>query len=91
MKRGIIKNAQHRLCLSKRVVKMNSIRELYRIGKGPSSSHTIGPENACKLFKAENPDADFFVAVLYGSLALTGEGHGTDSVIQSVLPSVSLF
>ena len=69
---------------------MKSIRELYRIGKGPSSSHTIGPENACKLFKTENPDADFFVAVLYGSLALTGEGHGTDKIIQNVLGNVRI-
>ena len=69
---------------------MKSIKELYRIGKGPSSSHTIGPENACKLFKAENPDADFFAAVLYGSLALTGEGHGTDKIIQSVLGNVCI-
>ncbi len=67
---------------------MRSLKELYRIGKGPSSSHTIGPERACKLFLAENPTADAFVARLYGSLAKTGTGHGTDTVIQSVLPKV---
>lgn len=67
---------------------MRSLRELYRIGKGPSSSHTIGPERACKLFLQENPQATSFVAKLYGSLALTGEGHGTDRVIESVLKNV---
>ncbi len=67
---------------------MHSLRELYRIGKGPSSSHTIGPERACKLFLEENPQADFFVVRLFGSLAKTGEGHGTEKVIESVLGNV---
>ena len=69
---------------------MHSLKELYRIGKGPSSSHTIGPERACKLFLSENPDADSFVVRLYGSLAKTGEGHGTDRIICSALPNVTL-
>lgn len=69
---------------------MYSLKELYRIGRGPSSSHTIGPERACKLFLSENPDADKFVVRLYGSLAKTGEGHGTGSVIESVLPNVKV-
>ena len=69
---------------------MKSLRELYRIGKGPSSSHTIGPERACKLFLRENPQADAFKVVLYGSLAKTGEGHGTGRVIESVLPCVTI-
>ena len=69
---------------------MNSLKELYRIGRGPSSSHTIAPERACKLFLRENSDADRFVARLYGSLAKTGEGHGTDTVIKSVLPNVTV-
>ena len=69
---------------------MKSLKELYRIGKGPSSSHTIGPERACRMFLKENPSADTFTAVLYGSLALTGEGHGTDEVIKSVLPCVTI-
>lgn len=60
---------------------MASIKELYRIGRGPSSSHTIGPERACFLFKEKNPTADSFKAVLYGSLAQTGKGHGTDKAI----------
>ena len=69
---------------------MHSLKELYRIGKGPSSSHTIGPERACKLFLSENPEATSFTVCLYGSLAKTGEGHGTDSVIKSVLPNVTI-
>ncbi len=60
---------------------MESIKELYRIGRGPSSSHTIGPERACKIFKNKYP-ADMYKAVLYGSLAKTGKGHGTDEVIK---------
>lgn len=61
--------------------KMESLTQLYRTGCGPSSSHTIGPERACKLFAAKNPDADSFSVTLYGSLAKTGKGHCTDSVI----------
>jgi L-serine dehydratase len=60
---------------------MQSLRELYKIGKGPSSSHTIGPERATKLIKERYPQADSFEVTLYGSLALTGKGHGTDRVI----------
>ena len=69
---------------------MHSLKELYRIGKGPSSSHTIGPERACKLFLSENPQATSFTVRLYGSLAKTGDGHGTDGVIKSVLPNLTL-
>ena len=64
---------------------MKSIREIYKIGKGPSSSHTMGPERAAKLFKSENPQADAFQVILYGSLSKTGVGHGTDRVIREVL------
>ena len=69
---------------------MHSLKELYRIGKGPSSSHTIGPERACKLFLEQNPNADAFVVRLYGSLAKTGDGHGTGKVIESVLKNVTI-
>ncbi len=69
---------------------MKSLRELYRIGKGPSSSHTIGPERACEQFKNSYPNADAYEVVLYGSLAKTGTGHGTDAVIKSVLENVSI-
>ena len=64
---------------------MKSIREIYKIGKGPSSSHTMGPERAAGLFKKEHPDADAFEVILYGSLSKTGIGHGTDRVIREVL------
>jgi len=64
---------------------MKSIREIYKIGKGPSSSHTMGPERAAEHFKADYPHADAFRVVLYGSLSKTGVGHGTDRVIQQVL------
>ena len=67
------------------VKKMESLRELYKIGRGPSSSHTMGPERACKIFKEHNPDADSFKAILYGSLSKTGVGHGTDRVIKVTL------
>lgn len=60
---------------------MQTLKELYKVGKGPSSSHTMGPERAVKRFLAENPNCDAFKAVLYGSLAKTGKGHGTDTVI----------
>ena len=64
---------------------MKSLVELYKIGRGPSSSHTMGPERACKEFLASHPDADGFRVILYGSLAKTGKGHGTDVVIQKTL------
>ena len=67
---------------------MKSIREIYKIGKGPSSSHTMGPERAAKLFKEKNPVADAFKVVLYGSLSATGVGHGTDRVLREVLAPV---
>lgn len=62
--------------------KMQSIDRLYKIGRGPSSSHTIGPEKISTIFKENNPDADSFKVILYGSLAQTGKGHGTDVVIE---------
>ena len=60
---------------------MESLRELYKIGRGPSSSHTMGPEKACRIFRSRYPDADRYVVRLYGSLAKSGRGHGTDNVI----------
>lgn len=64
---------------------MKSIRDLYKIGKGPSSSHTIGPERAATLFKEKYPDADSYSVTLYGSMSKTGKGHGTDRVLREVL------
>ena len=61
---------------------MKSLKRLYKIGRGPSSSHTMGPEAACKEFEARNSGAEAFKAVLYESLAQTGKGHGTDTVIR---------
>ena len=73
---------------------MKSIRDIYKIGKGPSSSHTMGPERAAKLFRSEHPEADAFQVILYGSLSKTGVGHGTDRVIRqtlSPLPTEIIF
>ncbi len=60
---------------------MESIKEIFKIGYGPSSSHTMGPKYAAEIFKLENPDAASYRATLYGSLAATGKGHLTDKVI----------
>ena len=64
---------------------MKSIREIYKTGKGPSSSHTMGPERAANYFKNAHPQADGFRVILYGSLSKTGVGHGTDRVLREVL------
>ena len=63
---------------------MESLRELYRIGAGPSSSHAVGPERAFRRFRERFPSAVTFVVTLYGSLAATGRGHGTDAVLARV-------
>ena len=64
---------------------MKSIRDIYKIGIGPSSSHTMGPERAAELFLQKHPDADTFRVILYGSLSKTGVGHGTDRVLLNTL------
>lgn len=64
---------------------MQSLQELYKIGNGPSSSHTMGPKRATEMFKSQYPNADKFKIVLYGSLALTGKGHLTDYIIKKTL------
>ncbi len=68
---------------------MKSLREIYRIGKGPSSSHTMGPQKAAIIYKAKHPDAKSFRVTLYGSLAATGKGHMTDTAITDILSSVA--
>ena len=68
---------------------MESLRELYRIGKGPSSSHTMGPQKAAKLFASHHADAKSFKTILYGSLAATGKGHMTDVAIIEVLEHIA--
>ncbi len=64
---------------------MDSLKELFKIGCGPSSSHTMGPERAAKKFGAENKEAHSFRVELYGSLAATGKGHLTDWIIEETL------
>ena len=64
---------------------MKSIRDVFKIGKGPSSSHTMGPEAAAKRFRERYPEAAGYRVRLYGSLSKTGRGHGTDRVLYEVL------
>ncbi len=64
---------------------MESIRQIFRIGHGPSSSHTMGPMRAAQMFLDKNPEAVRFEVTLYGSLAATGKGHMTDKAILDVL------
>lgn len=68
---------------------MKSIKEIYRIGVGPSSSHTMGPSNAAHYFLNLYPEAKRFVVTLYGSLAATGKGHLTDKALNDVLAGCS--
>lgn len=69
---------------------MKSIREIYRIGYGPSSSHTMGPRKAAELFLARHPEMARTEVTLYGSLAATGRGHMTDVAILQVLPAAEI-
>lgn len=64
---------------------MDTLKELFKVGNGPSSSHTMGPQKAAAMFLERNKDAEKFVVELYGSLALTGKGHLTDWIIKKVL------
>lgn len=68
--------------------KMYSIRELYRIGRGPSSSHTMGPSYACQRAMDETPAADGYEVTLLGSLAKTGRGHRTDYAIRQTFGKI---
>ncbi|MDO4477969.1 MAG: L-serine ammonia-lyase, iron-sulfur-dependent, subunit alpha [Lachnospiraceae bacterium] len=67
---------------------MRSVKHVYKIGNGPSSSHTVGPFNAAHIYKKRHPDADAFEVTLYGSLALTGKGHGTMAAIANAIPGI---
>lgn len=67
--------------------KMESIKELYRIGIGPSSSHTMGPRRAAEIFLQRQPEALSYQVTLYASLAATGRGHLTDAAIRGVFPA----
>ena len=64
---------------------MQSLRELYKIGYGPSSSHTIAPGRAARMFVDKHPQIQDFRVTLFGSLSATGVGHGTDTVIRNVM------
>lgn len=65
---------------------MDSIKDIYKIGLGPSSSHTMGPNRAATIFATKYPDAASIRVTLYGSLAATGKGHMTDKAILRALP-----
>ena len=69
---------------------MKSLRQLYKIGVGPSSSHTMGPVKATERFLASYDGYDSYVVTLYGSLAMTGRGHGTDVAIRRAFGSRSV-
>ncbi|MBR2700236.1 MAG: L-serine ammonia-lyase, iron-sulfur-dependent, subunit alpha, partial [Clostridia bacterium] len=69
---------------------MKTIKSVYKIGNGPSSSHTVGPFHAAQIFGARYPDADRYRVTLFGSLAFTGEGHGTGKAIVSGLPGAEV-
>ncbi|MDO4414744.1 MAG: L-serine ammonia-lyase, iron-sulfur-dependent, subunit alpha [Erysipelotrichaceae bacterium] len=65
---------------------MQAIKELYKAGRGPSSSHTLAPERACRLFTETFGEFPYYEAELFGSLSLTGKGHYTDRIIMESLP-----
>lgn len=67
---------------------MESLRQLYKVGHGPSSSHTMGPEAACKFVLQKHPGVKKIKVTLFGSLALTGKGHLTDYIILKTLEGV---
>ena len=69
---------------------MKSITSVYKIGNGPSSSHTVGPYHAAQTFGSRYPDADSYEVTLFGSLAFTGEGHGTGKAILEGLPGAKI-
>ena len=68
---------------------MKSVRNIFKIGIGPSSSHTMGPVFAAGRCRAAYPDADRVEVILYGSLSKTGKGHGTDRALEEALSPVS--
>lgn len=66
---------------------MESIKELYRIGRGPSSSHTMAPASAARIFMEKHPEAQIYRVTLFGSLAATGKGHLTEEALKEILPA----
>ena len=69
---------------------MESLKELYKVGNGPSSSHTIGPRLAAQAFLKKNKKSPSFKVTLFGSLALTGKGHLTDKALEDVFAEKDL-
>ena len=69
---------------------MCSLKELYKIGRGPSSSHTIGPEKACLYIKEKFPAANRFAVTLFGSLAYTAEGHDTTAIVRETFSPLTV-
>lgn len=69
---------------------MKTIKEIYRIGLGPSSSHTMGPRKAAEIFSARHPEAARFEVTLFGSLGATGKGHMTDVAIMDAIPGITI-
>lgn len=69
---------------------MKSLKYLYKIGRGPSSSHTMGPDKAARYFKERNANADKYKVILYGSLSSTGKGHKTDEAILDVFENADI-
>jgi len=69
---------------------VESIKAIFKIGYGPSSSHTMGPGYAAEIFQEKHPSINDFRVTLYGSLAATGIGHGTDTVIERILQGKSV-
>ena len=67
---------------------MKTIFEIYKTGRGPSSSHTIGPEKAVKLFLKKYPEQDSAKVILFGSLAKTGKGHLSDKIIKETFADI---
>ena len=76
--------------MSHNTLYMKTIREIYRIGYGPSSSHTMGPRKAAEIFVGRTQEAASYVVTLYGSLAATGRGHMTDVAILDVLKNATI-
>lgn len=69
---------------------MESIKKIYRVGLGPSSSHTMGPRKAAEQFKSRTLQAASYRVTLYGSLAATGKGHFTDKAIMDSLAPIDV-
>ena len=69
---------------------MRSIKEIFKVGLGPSSSHTMGPSRAVEIFLEKNKNTKFLKVTLYGSLSATGKGHNTDLAMQKVSKNIPL-